>query len=220
MALLPSFAFLDLILYQDESSISLAFSKISSILLNSAVTPLWSTSFCRDGLKAAISHLLQEYASGYCIISAVYLVQSWYNSWTIFFPCSIVSNLLDACLCVNVFRKCFCNPSITASSDQFLIGRSCLSTFLVYHSSASRLSLVPKYSTWKSVLSSPKRPFNFNHHSIPAINVSNISRSGLPEYSSGDGILNFILTTIESLGNIFRCSVNIEFTIQWIGSLT
>ena len=170
--------------------------------MHPTVTPLRDTSFCRDGLKAAISHLLQEYSSGYCIIRDAYLVKSWYNSWTVRFPCSIVSNLLDACLCVNVFRKCFCNPSITASSDQFLIGRSCLSTFLVYHSSASPLSLVPKYSTWKSVLSSPQRPFNFNHRSIPAINVSNTSRSGLPEYSSGDGILNFVLKTIESLGNI------------------
>ena len=171
---MPSFAFLDPISYQDESSISLAFSKISSILLNSAVTPLQSTSFCRDGLKAAISRLLQEYSSGYCIIRAVYLVKSWYNSWTVRFPCSTISNLLDACLCVNVFRKRFCNPSITASSDQSLIGQSCPSTFLVYHSSASPLSLIPKYSTWKSVLSSPKRPFNFNHRSIPAIDRKSV----------------------------------------------
>ena len=143
MASLPSFAFLDPISYQDESLISLAFSKIFSILLNPAVTPLQSTSFCRDGLKVAISRLLQEYSSGYCIICAAYLVKSWYNSWTVHFPYSIVSNLLDACLCDNVFKKCFCNPSITASSDQFLIGQSCLSTFLVYHSSALPLSLVP-----------------------------------------------------------------------------
>ena len=76
MASLLSVAFLNPISYRDESSISLAFSKISSILLNSAVTPLWSTSFCRDGLKAAISRLLQEYSSGYCIIRAAYLVKS------------------------------------------------------------------------------------------------------------------------------------------------
>ena len=161
-----SFAILDPISYQEESLISLAFSKISCILLNSAVIPLQSTSFCREGLKAAMSGLLHEYSSGYWTICAAYLVESWYNSWTVRFPCSIVSNLFDACLCVNVFKKCFCNPSITASSDQFLIGRSCLSTFLVYHSSASPLSLVPKYSTWKLALSSPRRPFNFNHRSI------------------------------------------------------
>ena len=169
---LPSFTFLDPISYQDESSISLAFSKISSILLNSAVIPLQSTSFCRGGLKAAISCLLQENLSGYCTILAVYLLKSWYNSWTVHFPCSIVLNLLDACLCINVFKKCFCNPSITASSDQSLIGQSCLPTFLVYHSSASPLSLVPEYSTWKATSSSPKRPFSLNHCSIPATNVS------------------------------------------------
>ena len=141
------FAVLNPILYREESLISLAFSKISSILLNSAVIPLQSTSFCREGLKAAISRLLHEYSSGYYTIHTAYLVKSWYNSRTVCFPCLIVSNLLDACLYVNVFKKCFCNPSITASSDQFLIGQSCLLTFLVYHSSASPLSLVPKYST-------------------------------------------------------------------------
>ena len=169
---LPSFAFLDPISYREEFSMSLAFSKISSILLNSEVIPLWRTSFCRGGLKAAISHLLQEYSSGYCTIRTAYLVKSWYNSWTVCFPCSIVSNILDACLCINVFKKCFYNPSITASSDQSLIGRSCLLTFLVYHSSALPLSLIPKYSTWKSALSLPKRPFSLNHHSIPVTNIS------------------------------------------------
>ena len=162
---------------------------MSSILLNSAVIPLQSTSFCKDGLKVAISHLLHEYSSGYCIIHTAYLVKFWCSSWTVFFPCLIVSNLLDACLCVKVFKKCFCNPSITALSNQFSIGRSCLLIFLVYHSSASPLSLAPKYSTWKSALSLPKRLFSLNHHSIPAMKVSYTSRSGLPEYSSGDGIL-------------------------------
>ena len=119
---------------------SFAFWKISYRLLNSAVIPLQSTSFCREGFKAANSHLLHEYSSGYCTIHTVYLVRSWNNSWTVRLPCSIVSNSLDACLCVNVFRKCFCNPLITASRDQFLIGQSCLSTFIVYHSSASPLS--------------------------------------------------------------------------------
>ena len=117
--LLVSFAISNPISYQEQSSIFLAFSKISSILLNSAVIPLQSTSFCKDGLKVAISCLLHEYLSGYCIICAAYLVKSWYSSWTVFFPCLIVSNLLDACLCINVFRKHFCNPLITASSDQF-----------------------------------------------------------------------------------------------------
>ena len=131
-----------------------------------------STSFCREGLKAANSHLLHEYSSGYCTIHTVYLVKSWYNSWTVPFPCSIVSNLLDTCLCVKVFKKCFCNPSITASRDQFLIGWSYLSTFLVYHSSALPLSLVPKYSTWNSVWSSPNRLFSLNHCSIPVMKVS------------------------------------------------
>ena len=168
---LTSFAVLNPISYQEESSISLAFSKISSILLHSAVISLQSTSFWRDGLKAAISHILHEYSSGYCTIHIAYLVRSWYNFWTVCFPCSIVLNLLDACLCVKVFRKCFCNPSITASRDQFLIGQSCLLTFLVYHSSASPLSLVPKYSTWKSVLSLSKRPFSCNYRSIPAMKV-------------------------------------------------
>ena len=46
------------------------------------------------------SCLLHEYSSGYCTIHAVYLVKSWYNSWTIRLPCLIVLNLLDACLCV------------------------------------------------------------------------------------------------------------------------
>ena len=118
------------------------------------------------------------------------------------FPCSIVSNLLDACLCVNVFKKGFCNPLITASKDQSLIGRSCLSTFHVYNSSVLPLSLIPKYSTCKSALSSPKRLFSLIHHSIPAMKVSYTLRSELPEYSSGDGMFNFAFMTIESLGFI------------------
>ena len=50
----------DLMLYQEESSISLDFSRISWILLNSAVIPLCRTSFCREGFKADNSHLLKE----------------------------------------------------------------------------------------------------------------------------------------------------------------
>ena len=77
---LTLFAVLDPIPYWEESSISLAFSKISSVLLNSAVIPLWSTSLFREGLQVAISHLLHEYSSGCCTLHAVYLVKSWYNS--------------------------------------------------------------------------------------------------------------------------------------------
>ena len=46
--------------YHEESLMSFAFSSMSCILLNSAVIPLCNTSFCKDGLKAAISHLLNE----------------------------------------------------------------------------------------------------------------------------------------------------------------
>ena len=144
---------------------SFAFLKISCRLLNPAVIPLQNISFCRESLKAANSCILHEYSSGYCALCAAYLVRSWNNSWTMLFPCLIVLNLLDACLCVNVFRKHFCNPLITSSRDQFLIGWSCLLTFLVYHSSVSPLSLIPKYSTWNVVQSSPIG------HSFSAITV-------------------------------------------------
>ena len=46
--------------YWEESSISLAFSSMSCILLNSTVIPLHNTSFCKEGLKVAISHLLNK----------------------------------------------------------------------------------------------------------------------------------------------------------------
>ena len=118
---MTSLAVLDLILYQDESLISFTFSRISCRLLNSAVIPLQCTSLFREHLKAANSHLLHEYSSGYCTICAVYLVKSWYNSWTVIFHCSIVLKLSDACLHINVFKTHVCNPSITASRDQFLI---------------------------------------------------------------------------------------------------
>ena len=51
---------LDPMSYQDKSSISLYFSRISWILLNSAVILLHRTSFCREGLKADNSCLLNE----------------------------------------------------------------------------------------------------------------------------------------------------------------
>ena len=42
---------LDLMSYREGSSISLDFSRISWILLNSAVIPLCRTSFCKEGLR-------------------------------------------------------------------------------------------------------------------------------------------------------------------------
>ena len=50
----------DLMSYCEESSMSCAFSSMSCILLNSTVIPLHSTSFCKEGLKAAISCLLNK----------------------------------------------------------------------------------------------------------------------------------------------------------------
>ena len=51
---------LDPMSYRKESLISFAFSSMSCILLNSALIPLYSTSFFNKGLKAAISCLLNE----------------------------------------------------------------------------------------------------------------------------------------------------------------
>ena len=87
------------------------------------------------------------------------------------------------------YLDCFCNPSITNSSDQSLIGLSECSTFLVNHSLALPLSCVPKNCTWVSVYLTPSRPCSLSHHSIPAINISYTLRSELPEYSSGGLIL-------------------------------
>ena len=50
----------DLMSYHKESSMSFAFSSMSYLLLNSAVIPLHRTSFCKEGLKAASSCLLNE----------------------------------------------------------------------------------------------------------------------------------------------------------------
>ena len=49
----------------------------------------------------------------------------------------MVSNLFNTCLCIKVFKKCFCNTLKMDSIEQVLIGLSCLSTFLVYHSRGS-----------------------------------------------------------------------------------
>ena len=143
---------------------------------------------------------------------------SWINSWTVFCPCSIVSNLFDACLCVSEFKNRFCNPLITDSRDQSLIGLSGCSTFLVYHSLALPLSHVPKNYTWVSVYLTPSRPCNFSHCSIPATNVSYTSRSELPEYSSGGLIFNLIHVMIESSGSSSRLSSSALCSMHIIGS--
>ena len=130
-----------------------------------------------------------------------YLVNSLINSWTVFCPCSIISNLFDTCLCISKFKNRFCNPSITDSSDQSLIGLLGHSTFLINHSLALPLSCIPKNCTWVSVYLTPSRPCNFSHHSIPVTNVLYTSRSELPEYSSGGLIFNLVRTMIESLGS-------------------
>ena len=91
-----------------------------------------------------------------------------------------MSNLFDACLCVNEFSNLFCNPSITDSNDQSLIGQSGHSTFLVNHSLALPLSCIPKNCTWVSVYLTPKRPCSLNHCSIPATNVLYTLRSEHP----------------------------------------
>ena len=57
-------------------------------------------------------------------------------------PCLIVLNLFDACLYVNEFKNCFCNPLIMDSSDKSLIGLSGHSMFHVNHSLALPLSCV------------------------------------------------------------------------------
>ena len=96
-----------------------------------------------------------------------------------------MSNLFDACLCVNEFKNRFCNPLIADSSDQSLIGLLGHSMFPVNHSLALPLSHVPKNCTWVLMYLTPSRPCSLNHCSIPVTNVSYTSRSELPEYSSG-----------------------------------
>ena len=110
------------------------------------------------------------------------------------------SKIYDILQYISEFKNSFCNPSITDSSDQSLIGLLGRSTFLVNHSLALPLSHVPKNRTWVLVYLTPNRPCNFSHCSIPAINVSYTSRSELPEYSSGGLIFNLICVTIESSG--------------------
>ena len=129
-----------------------------------------------------------------------------------------MSNLFNACLCISEFKNRFCNPSITDSSDQSLIGLLGHSTFLVNHSLALPLSHVPKNCTWVSVYLTPSRPCNLSHCSIPVINVSYTSRSELPEYSSGGLIFNLIHATIESSGLTSRLSSNALHSMRIIGS--
>ena len=109
-------------------------------------------------------------------------------------------NLFDACLCVNEFKDHFCNPLITDSSDQSLIGLLGCSMVLVNHSLALPLSHVPKNCTWASVYLTPKTPCSLSHCSIPVTNISYTLRSELPEYSSGGLIFSLIHAMTESLG--------------------
>ena len=111
-----------------------------------------------------------------------------------------MSNLFDACLCVNEFKNIFCNPLITDSNDQSLIDWSGHYMFLVNHSLALPLSHVPKNCTWVSVDLTPKRPCSLSHRSIPATNVSYTSRYEFPEYSSGGLIFSLVHAMTESSG--------------------
>ena len=129
-----------------------------------------------------------------------------------------MSNLFDACLCINKFKNHFCNPSIMNSGDQSLIGLSGCSTFLVNHSLALPLSHVPKNCTWVSVYLTPNRPCNLSHRSIPATNISYTLRSELPEYSSGGLIFSLICVMTESLGLSSQFSSNVLCTMHIIGS--
>ena len=130
----------------------------------------------------------------------------------------MVSNLFDACLCISKFKNRFCNPLITDSRDQSLLGLSGHSKFLINHSLVLPLSHVPKYCTWVLVYLTPNRPCNFSHHSIPVTNVSYTSRSKLPKYSSGGLIFNLVHVTIESLGSSSRLSSNALCSMCIIGS--
>ena len=129
-----------------------------------------------------------------------------------------MSNLFDTCLCINEFRNLFCNPSITDSNDQSLIGQSGHSIFLVNHLLVLPLSHVPNNCTCVSVYLTPKRPCSLNHHSIPATNVSYTSRSELPEYSSGGLVFSLIHAMTESSGLSSQLSSNVLCTMRIIGS--
>ena len=135
-------------------------------------------------------------------------------------PCSIVSNLFDTCLCINKFRNLFCNPSITDSNDQSLIGWSGRSMFLVNLSLALPLSHIPKNCTWVLVCLTPKRPCSLNQSSTPVTNVSYTLRSELPEYSSGGLIfsLSLVHAMTESLGLSSQLSSNARHTMHIMGS--
>ena len=127
-------------------------------------------------------------------------------------------NLFDTCLCSNEFKNLFCNPLITDSSDQTLIGRSGHSMFLVNHSLALPLSHVPKNCPWVLAYLTPKRPCSLSHHSIPATNVSYTSRSELPEYSSGGLIFSLVCVMTELLGLSSQFSSNALHTMCIIGA--
>ena len=130
-----------------------------------------NNTFSNEGLKADNRNLLNEQLSGYWSMPLAYFVRLWINSWTVHFPCLMVLNLFNAWLCIKVFKKQFCNPLKIYYSDQVLIGLSCLSTFLIYHSRMSLLSLVPKYSTWNMACLVPRRPFIFSQCRIPVTKV-------------------------------------------------
>ena len=129
-----------------------------------------------------------------------------------------MSNLFDACLCVNEFKNLFCNPLITDSNDQSLIGQSGCSMFLVNHSLVLPLSHVPRNCTWVLVYLTPKRPCSLSHCSTPVTNVSYTSRSELPEYSLGGLIFSLVCATTESLGLSPQFSSNALCTMHIIGS--
>ena len=117
-----------------------------------------------------------------------------------------------------VVTNLFCNPFITDSNDQSLIGQSGHSTFLVNHSLALPLSHIPRNCTWVLVYLTPRRPCSLSHCSIPATNVSYTSRSELPEYSSGGLIFSLIHMMTESLGLSSQFSSNALCTMRIIGS--
>ena len=129
----------------------------------------------------------------------------------------MVLNLFDTCLCVKEFRNFFCNPLITDSSDQSLIGLLGHSMF-VNHSLALPLSHVPKNCTWVSVYLTPKRPCNLSHHSIPVTNISYTLRSELPEYSSGGLIFSLVHVMTESSGLSSQFSSSVLHTMCIIRS--
>ena len=86
---MTSFAVLDPISYQEESSISLAFSKIFSILLNSAVILLQSTSSAGKVLK----HLLVASCKSTSLGTVPYTLCIWLSPGTIPGLCAFLVQL-------------------------------------------------------------------------------------------------------------------------------